>query len=158
VASLFLFYCILNFISFPAVPTSASCIKGHRSSSCHHTDRPLFEIKKKGRPASQCDKCRDLRSSKGMHVKCDCFNVPTPPASTSSIPLTPPLTTPTRRPGMSSVFWNMPEYETVSTARRHLPSTPTFPNGLKDLCSAETTKDLNTKQKGKRCLIREIPC
>ncbi|KAF8508754.1 copper fist DNA binding domain-containing protein [Gautieria morchelliformis] len=87
----------------------ASCIKGHRSSSCHHTDRPLFEIKKKGRPVSQCDKCRDLRSSKRMHVKCNCSDVPAPPASTSSIPLTPPislLTTPTRRPGMSNVFWN----------------------------------------------------
>ncbi|KAF7795226.1 hypothetical protein EIP86_006376 [Pleurotus ostreatoroseus] len=30
-----------------------SCIKGHRSSSCTHNDRPLFEVKKKGRPVSQ---------------------------------------------------------------------------------------------------------
>ncbi|KAF7986206.1 hypothetical protein HWV62_38634 [Athelia sp. TMB] len=50
----------------------ASCVKGHRSSSCKHTDRPLFEIKKKGRPVSQCEKCRELRQSKKMHSKCLC--------------------------------------------------------------------------------------
>ncbi|KZT08912.1 copper-fist-domain-containing protein, partial [Laetiporus sulphureus 93-53] len=49
-----------------------SCIKGHRSSSCQHADRPLFEIKKKGRPVSQCEKCRELRKTKRMHNKCNC--------------------------------------------------------------------------------------
>ncbi|KAH0590194.1 hypothetical protein H2248_000367 [Termitomyces sp. 'cryptogamus'] len=49
-----------------------SCIKGHRSSSCRHNDRPLFEIKKKGRPVSQCEKCRELRQSKRIHSKCTC--------------------------------------------------------------------------------------
>ncbi|KAI0089846.1 copper fist DNA binding domain-containing protein, partial [Irpex rosettiformis] len=49
-----------------------SCIKGHRSSSCHHTERPLFEIKKKGRPVSQCEKCRELRKTKRVHSKCVC--------------------------------------------------------------------------------------
>ncbi|KIM84696.1 hypothetical protein PILCRDRAFT_33349, partial [Piloderma croceum F 1598] len=49
-----------------------SCIKGHRSSSCKHSDRPLFEIKKKGRPVSQCEKCRKLRQSKRVHSKCLC--------------------------------------------------------------------------------------
>ncbi|EED85767.1 hypothetical protein POSPLDRAFT_47293, partial [Postia placenta Mad-698-R] len=49
-----------------------SCIKGHRSSSCQHTDRPLYEIKKKGRPVSQCNKCRELRRTKRMHNKCNC--------------------------------------------------------------------------------------
>lgn len=51
---------------------SESCVKGHRSSSCKHTDRPLFEIKKKGRPVSQCEKCRELRQSKRVHSKCLC--------------------------------------------------------------------------------------
>jgi len=55
-----------------AVSYSESCIKGHRSSSCHHSDRPLFEIKKKGRPVSQCEKCRELRQSKKIHSKCTC--------------------------------------------------------------------------------------
>ncbi|THH03685.1 hypothetical protein EW146_g10363, partial [Bondarzewia mesenterica] len=49
-----------------------ACIKGHRSSSCKHTDRPLFEIKKKGRPITQCEHCRELRKTKQVHVKCIC--------------------------------------------------------------------------------------
>ncbi|KAJ4485490.1 hypothetical protein J3R30DRAFT_1364453 [Lentinula aciculospora] len=49
-----------------------ACIKGHRSSTCSHTDRPLFEVKKKGRPVSQCEKCRELRQSKKVHSKCNC--------------------------------------------------------------------------------------
>ncbi|KAL7415969.1 hypothetical protein BDY24DRAFT_327173, partial [Mrakia frigida] len=47
-------------------------LPGHRSSSCTHTDRPLFEIKKKGRPATQCTHCRELRKTKQVHVKCMC--------------------------------------------------------------------------------------
>ncbi|KAF8062430.1 hypothetical protein FPV67DRAFT_270893 [Lyophyllum atratum] len=49
-----------------------TCIKGHRSSTCRHTDRPLFEIKKKGRPVTQCNHCRELRKTKQVHVKCIC--------------------------------------------------------------------------------------
>ncbi|GLB40007.1 putative ace1 transcription factor [Lyophyllum shimeji] len=49
-----------------------TCIKGHRSSTCRHTDRPLFEIKKKGRPITQCDHCRELRKTKQVHIKCMC--------------------------------------------------------------------------------------
>nr|QPL20069.1 copper fist DNA-binding domain protein [Trametes gibbosa] len=49
-----------------------TCIKGHRSSSCKHTDRPLFEIKKKGRPVTQCEHCRELRKTRQIHVKCLC--------------------------------------------------------------------------------------
>ncbi|KAH9931976.1 uncharacterized protein B0H18DRAFT_988990 [Fomitopsis serialis] len=49
-----------------------SCIKGHRSSTCQHIDRPLYEIKKKGRPATQCEHCRELRKTKQVHVKCMC--------------------------------------------------------------------------------------
>ncbi|KAI0706185.1 copper fist DNA binding domain-containing protein, partial [Cytidiella melzeri] len=49
-----------------------SCIKGHRSSSCGHNERPLFEVKKKGRPVSQCEKCRELRKTRRVHSKCIC--------------------------------------------------------------------------------------
>ncbi|KAF9076304.1 hypothetical protein BDP27DRAFT_897645 [Rhodocollybia butyracea] len=49
-----------------------TCIKGHRSSGCKHTDRPLYEIKKKGRPITQCSHCRELRAKKQVHVKCTC--------------------------------------------------------------------------------------
>jgi hypothetical protein len=41
----------------------ATCIKGHRVSGCTHTERPLFEIKKKGRPSTQCNHCKDKRKS-----------------------------------------------------------------------------------------------
>jgi hypothetical protein len=59
--------------------SSEACIKGHRSSSCKHTDRPLFEIKKKGRPVTQCEHCRELRKTKQVHVKCICQGkTPTP--------------------------------------------------------------------------------
>ena len=63
---------LCSLAAFHAVSYSESCIKGHRSSSCHHSDRPLFEIKKKGRPVSQCEKCRELRQSKKIHSKCTC--------------------------------------------------------------------------------------
>ncbi|KIO20572.1 hypothetical protein M407DRAFT_37211, partial [Tulasnella calospora MUT 4182] len=49
-----------------------SCIQGHRSSSCSHVDRPLFEIRKKGRPVSQCERCRERRKLRKLHVKCIC--------------------------------------------------------------------------------------
>ncbi|CDH55111.1 predicted protein [Lichtheimia corymbifera JMRC:FSU:9682] len=49
-----------------------SCIKGHRSSHCNHVERPLFEIRRKGRPVTQCTYCRDLRKTKQVHVKCAC--------------------------------------------------------------------------------------
>ncbi|KAI8993416.1 hypothetical protein BDB01DRAFT_847299 [Pilobolus umbonatus] len=50
----------------------STCIKGHRSSHCNHVDRPLFEIRKKGRPVTQCTYCRDLRKTKQIHIKCTC--------------------------------------------------------------------------------------
>ncbi|KIY65628.1 copper-fist-domain-containing protein, partial [Cylindrobasidium torrendii FP15055 ss-10] len=49
-----------------------TCIKGHRSSACNHTSRPLYEIKRKGRPVTQCEQCRDLRKNKQLHIKCSC--------------------------------------------------------------------------------------
>jgi len=58
--------------SFFLLFSSETCIKGHRSSACKHTDRPLFEIKKKGRPVTQCEHCRELRKTKQVHVKCLC--------------------------------------------------------------------------------------
>ncbi|KAJ6523519.1 transcription factor [Mycena vulgaris] len=71
-----------------------TCIKGHRSSSCKHTDRPLFEIKKKGRPVTQCEHCRKLRKTKQVHVKCICEDKepasptsPTPPPKKKGTPM-----------------------------------------------------------------------
>ncbi|KAI8642453.1 copper fist DNA binding domain-containing protein [Parasitella parasitica] len=48
------------------------CIKGHRSSKCKHEKRELIEIKRKGRPVSQCESCRLLRKTKQVHIKCEC--------------------------------------------------------------------------------------
>lgn len=61
----------------------ATCIRGHRSSSCTHADRPLFEIRKKGRPVSQCPHCRDLRKIKSCHTKCECGETPAEQSKTS---------------------------------------------------------------------------
>ncbi|KAF9072670.1 copper fist DNA binding domain-containing protein [Rhodocollybia butyracea] len=87
-----------------------SCIKGHRSSSCSHTDRPLFEVKKKGRPVSQCEKCRALRQSKKVHSKCNCH------AQEDKPPKLP--VPPGRKPP------------------RFIPIAPALPNGIRDVIQA----------------------
>lgn len=87
-----------------------SCIKGHRSSSCHHTDRPLFEIKKKGRPVSQCAKCRELRQSKKFHSKCTCNH------SIEEAPAMQPLAS-----------------SSGAKTKRFIPIVPALPNGLRDV-------------------------
>lgn len=64
---------ILSFVlCYPDFHLSETCIKGHRSSNCQHTDRPLYEIKKKGRPVTQCEHCRELRKTKQLHIRCIC--------------------------------------------------------------------------------------
>ncbi|KAI7878346.1 hypothetical protein K492DRAFT_209052 [Lichtheimia hyalospora FSU 10163] len=75
-----------------------TCIKASGSTRCQHTDRALVEIKRKGRPISQCNSCRQLRRTKQLHIKCICAdkntdplvdNTPTPPADDTSQPATP---------------------------------------------------------------------
>jgi len=51
---------------------SNHCIRGHRSTNCTHNDRPLFYIRKKGRPVSQCTQCRALRKNRSLHTRCEC--------------------------------------------------------------------------------------
>ncbi|KAL1672991.1 hypothetical protein EV122DRAFT_271082, partial [Schizophyllum commune] len=87
-----------------------SCIKGHRSSNCHHTDRPLFEVKKKGRPVSQCTNCRELRKTRKLHSKCNCT-----PADNAQEERT--LLAPASSRGKP----------------RYMPIAPALPNGLKDV-------------------------
>ncbi|KAF8588529.1 hypothetical protein K439DRAFT_641457 [Ramaria rubella] len=109
----------------------ASCIKGHRSSSCYHTERPLFEIKKKGRPVSQCQTCRQLRKNKRMHVKCSCAQ---PVGSTSTI-------------AEPSTDINLPSTSQPQSQRK-LFDPPAFPNGIKDLWAQETpSRVCHPKQK-----------
>lgn len=100
-----------------------SCIKGHRSSSCHHSERPLFEVKKKGRPVSQCKTCRELRNSKRVHSKCTC----SPREVVDKIPI--PAARPDRKP------------------KRFMPTVPTLPNGISDaLPNSSSSQPANTRQ------------
>lgn len=57
------------------------CIRGHRVSSCTHTDKPLTMIKPKGRPASQCPHCREQRKLKNTHSSCSCGKKGKPPGT-----------------------------------------------------------------------------
>lgn len=55
------------------------CIRGHRVTTCTHTDQPLTMIKPKGRPATQCQHCREQRKHKNSHVQCSCGRKGKPP-------------------------------------------------------------------------------
>lgn len=53
----------------------ATCIQGHRASTCKHQDGskgPLVVVKRRGRPPSQCAECREKRLRTGRHARCDC--------------------------------------------------------------------------------------
>ncbi|KTW25756.1 hypothetical protein T552_03369 [Pneumocystis carinii B80] len=52
----------------------SSCIRGHRSSLCDHENRQLFEIKRKGRPVSQCVQMPTERTKKGSKTRCICHH------------------------------------------------------------------------------------
>ncbi|KAK8854688.1 hypothetical protein IAR55_003427 [Kwoniella newhampshirensis] len=112
------------------------CIKGHRVSGCTHTDRPLFEVKKKGRPATQCQHCKDKRKLSGgsVHTKCACsdpvaLSVTGFPTDTavSERSVTPSLTEDT-------------EVE-VETRKGQPGSRATFPRGLKDVHELSAAAD-----------------
>ncbi|CAD6569635.1 MAG: hypothetical protein TREMPRED_005358 [Tremellales sp. Tagirdzhanova-0007] len=112
----------------------ATCIKGHRVSGCTHTDRPLFEVKKKGRPATQCQYCREKRKG-GMgtvHTRCACGEKPIPAFVSSGSETSQPVATrpdlsPSSTPGQSMLA------ESVETRKGVPGSTPTFPHGFKDV-------------------------
>lgn len=55
-----------------------TCIRGHRASSCQHTNRPLVEVRKKGRPVTSCRHCQTLRTSLNIHPStvCICHRTP----------------------------------------------------------------------------------
>ncbi|WVQ68403.1 uncharacterized protein L199_006611 [Kwoniella botswanensis] len=110
------------------------CIKGHRVSGCTHTDRPLYEIKKKGRPATQCSHCKDKRKLAGssVHTKCACGDTKNPP-STSVIQLT---TTQSEQSSSSQGSDQEKETETeveIETRKGQPGSKATFPRGFKDV-------------------------
>ncbi|KAF7310415.1 Copper-fist domain-containing protein [Mycena chlorophos] len=110
-----------------------SCIKGHRSSSCHHTERPLFEIKKKGRPVSQCTKCRELRQSRRVHSKCQC----------------PQQEQPSRGILLPSAS---------SKSRRYIPIHPALPNGLRDALAPAPARSIASPDSRQRVDSLLNPC
>ncbi|KAJ2157803.1 copper-binding transcription factor [Coemansia sp. RSA 552] len=62
------------------------CIRGHRVSTCGHRDRDLIMVRRKGRPATQCSKCRELRRTRKAHVKCICNEAKLPADATALEP------------------------------------------------------------------------
>ncbi|QLG74845.1 hypothetical protein HG535_0H01720 [Zygotorulaspora mrakii] len=48
------------------------CIRGHRVTTCNHTDQPLMMIKPKGRPSTTCDHCKELRKNKNANPSGAC--------------------------------------------------------------------------------------
>ncbi|ODV96987.1 hypothetical protein PACTADRAFT_39313, partial [Pachysolen tannophilus NRRL Y-2460] len=48
------------------------CIRGHRVTTCTHTDQPLMMIKPKGRPSTTCEHCKAARKNKNQHASCNC--------------------------------------------------------------------------------------
>ncbi|KAF8874845.1 hypothetical protein BD779DRAFT_1678542 [Infundibulicybe gibba] len=96
-----------------------TCIKGHRSSTCNHADRPLYEIKKKGRPVTQCEHCRELRKTKQVHVKCMCENKD----DTPQIPQQPrPKKCNTKVPDSAAFPHGLPQALEASQAREGISS------------------------------------
>jgi hypothetical protein len=133
---------------------SSACINGHRSSSCQHTERPLFEIKKKGRPVTQCERCRELRKSRSYHSKCLCDK---PDTAGESEPSTDKMPGNKRKKGANpSIGVLFADLETDlnvcgGTASRTAPEIPTLPNGIRDLFDANKSPDLGQEESRKRC-------
>ncbi|KAH8833770.1 copper fist DNA binding domain-containing protein [Flagelloscypha sp. PMI_526] len=112
------------------------CIKGHRSSSCRHTDRELLEIKPKGRPQTQCDHCRELRKVKQIHVKCECLKSTKTTGDESSqaksccgrLPELCECTTPRKRPTRTRIHApDSPIMNRISELRETAPSSRNMP-------------------------------
>ncbi|WVW85477.1 hypothetical protein I302_107515 [Kwoniella bestiolae CBS 10118] len=111
------------------------CIKGHRVSGCTHTDRPLYEIKKKGRPSTQCSCCKDRRKVAGssVHNKCICGDT----RSTATPSIIPPTSNPVEptssTQGSDQDQENEPQIVEVETRKGQPGSKATFPRGFKDV-------------------------
>ncbi|CAE7232590.1 unnamed protein product [Rhizoctonia solani] len=119
----------------------SACINGHRSSSCHHTDRPLFEIKKKGRPVTQCARCRELRKTRSYHSKCLCDQ----PATSSKDSET--RSTAEENPGSKR-----------KKSSRTAPTTPSLPNGIRDLLDAKKSSDAEESRKRFKAIHNPCKC
>ncbi|CCO27811.1 Metal-binding regulatory protein cuf1 OS=Schizosaccharomyces pombe (strain 972 / ATCC 24843) GN=cuf1 PE=1 SV=1 [Rhizoctonia solani AG-1 IB] len=111
----------------------SACINGHRSSSCHHTDRPLFEIKKKGRPVTQCARCRELRKTRSYHSKCLC-DKPVAPQNDNEVEESTEETPGSKRKKSS----------------RTAPTVPSLPNGIRDILETKKANDTEQKEESRK--------
>ncbi|WVR09480.1 hypothetical protein IAU60_006548 [Kwoniella sp. DSM 27419] len=112
------------------------CIKGHRVTGCTHTDRALYEVKKKGRPTTQCQHCKEKRKVSGssVHTKCACgdskvfasASVDTQPAAVYEAPA------PSAQNVADTTSTDEAELE-FETRKGQPGSKATFPRGLKDV-------------------------
>lgn len=71
----------------PVKLACATCIQGHRASTCKHQDGskgPLLVVKRRGRPLSQCQACREKRFKTGRHTRCICDAKPRSERSTTT--------------------------------------------------------------------------
>ncbi|WWC71436.1 uncharacterized protein I206_105392 [Kwoniella pini CBS 10737] len=110
------------------------CIKGHRVSGCTHTDRPLYEIKKKGRPTTQCSHCKDKRKTAGssVHTKCSCGDVKTPSTTSAVIQ---PIANQSNLSEQTPTLQDVDQDEEIEfeTRKGQPGSKATFPRGFKDV-------------------------
>ncbi|KAJ1310885.1 hypothetical protein OPQ81_009401 [Rhizoctonia solani] len=120
----------------------SACINGHRSSSCHHTDRPLFEIKKKGRPVTQCSRCRELRKTRSYHSKCLCNKPVTTSQNDNEIGTSTEVNPGSKRKKSS----------------RTAPDTPSLPNGIRDLQDANKSSDSEESRKRFKTMLNPCKC
>lgn len=120
----------------------SACINGHRSSSCHHTDRPLFEIKKKGRPVTQCARCRELRKTRSYHSKCLCDK---------------PATASQKEPEIGSSTEENPGSKRKKSSRT-APTIPSLPNGIQDLLDTKKPSDSEESRKRFKAMLNPCKC
>jgi hypothetical protein len=120
------------------VHSSETCIKGHRSSTCKHTDRALFEIKKKGRPVTQCEHCRELRKTKQVHVKCIC--------ELKDATIGPPAPTAGKKGGFASLvcqsITGLSSRRSRSSGNNQMMESAAFPFGLPEALEASVALQL----------------
>ncbi|WVF67540.1 hypothetical protein IAT40_002296 [Kwoniella sp. CBS 6097] len=120
------------------------CIKGHRVTGCTHTDRPLYEVKKKGRPTTQCQHCKEKRKPSGssVHTKCACGDAksqppaviqPTSNSTTNNVASSSQSTAMATNEQPSQDEIVPPAVVEVETRKGQPGSRATFPRGLKDV-------------------------
>jgi len=100
-------------------------------------------VKKKGRPTTQCESCRNLRQRK-HHVKCACGGKSGGESSKASEDI---------------AGANEPASTSSRQAKRRAPSTPTLPNGLRDVLRARAAESSTSPQHPKQ-RVNELlnPC